>query len=246
MLRFFPVLLASMLLPATSAFAGSPMDDEFNFDDDELAFDDGLDNDLTMVRGGGPDAKKKGKALDIEDPDAIPVFELDDEPTEDFDLIDEPLDDFDMEPPDDLDYRTPKSEAPATAKENAKPGPIALDVRGKTALQGNYELSVLAIDRDAVLVELPVLVAPARLAVQQSFTLVADVFVGEERVSQVRQHVEPASLAEFGPTFAFLKVQVPVLENAGTIKMVVKRVIAEGDDGAEEELFNASTQYSLY
>ncbi len=123
-----------------------------------------------------------------------------------------------------------------------QPGPVALDVAGKEALANNYPASIVAVDRDAVVIELPVLVAKSR-AGTEPFVLIASVFVGATKVGEVRQSFEPASLAEFGPTFAFMKVSAPVVDAKGEIKIVVAK--AKPDGTGAVPLFTQTAAYQL-
>jgi len=166
---------------------------------------------------------------------------------EDFDLPEDdppddivPLGDFEDDEPFEFDAPPPKPEPAATP---ASPGRITLEVAGKEPLSDNYPLSVVAVDRDSVVVELPVLVARSRVGVDKGFLVYGEVFVGATRVAEVRQMVEPASLAEFGPTFVFLKVLAPVVESQGEIKVVVQK--ADLDGTGRSELFTRVTPYRL-
>lgn len=131
--------------------------------------------------------------------------------------------------------------APAGKPKSAMPGPITLDVAGKEPLKDNYAISVVAVDRDAVVVELPVLVARSRGT--QSFQLIAEIWVGGAKVNEVRSMVSPASLAEYGPSFVFLKVLAPVTAPTGDVKIVVKQAKVDGTGAVE--LFSRATAYSL-
>jgi hypothetical protein len=239
---FSLVLVAAMFVP-TMATASDTWDetDAVAFDDDDLFGEDDL------VRGNTPadDKKKKGKKT----VETGPKFDFD-EPVEGFDLEDEFDEDFEDEPPEllgnfeddlepieDFDMRKTRS-APA-----AGPGPITLDLAGKQPFADNYPLTVVAVERDAVVVELPVLVSRSRVGVENAFSIVADVFVGDSKVGSIQQSVEPASLAEFGPSFVFLKVLAPVVDGSGEIRVVVKKADANGS-GAKE-LFSRTTPYSL-
>jgi hypothetical protein len=50
-------------------------------------------------------------------------------------------------------------------------------------------------------------------------------------------------LAEFGPSFVFLKVLAPVIERQGDIRIVVKKAGADGRNAVI--LFSRSTPYAL-
>jgi hypothetical protein len=122
------------------------------------------------------------------------------------------------------------------------PGPVALEVAGKTPLANNYPASIVAVDRDAVVLELPVLVARSREGAEP-FVLIGSVFVGATKVGEVRQSFDAASLAEFGPTFAFLKLAAPVASPTGELKVVVAKAKADGTGAVE--LFTQTTAYHL-
>lgn len=221
---------------AAPAFAGGYDDEEaFAFDDEEDL--SGLDLDRGDVKAGD---KKKAK----EAPPPVDLAE-EDEPLEDFDFGDEDepdLGDFEGEdePLEDFDRPAAKTATLSTSK---LPGPITHDVAGKEPLADNYALTVVAVDRDAVVVELPVLIARSRVGVEKGFLVIGEVYVGTTKVAEVRQTVEPASLAEFGPSFAYLKVLAPVVEKQGEIKLVVKKANADGSGATE--LFTRVTPYTL-
>lgn len=124
---------------------------------------------------------------------------------------------------------------------SAMPGAIQLDVLGKTPLKDNYAISVVAVDRDAVVVELPVLVASSRGTT--TFQVIGEVWVGGAKVNEVRSIVTPASQAQYGPSFVFLKVLAPVSTPTGDVKIVVKQAKADGTGAVE--LFSRATAYSL-
>jgi hypothetical protein len=175
--------------------------------------------------------------------------DLGDDPIEDFDLLDTPdrpspmlgefqdLDDTPARP------GTPAQRKTASAPAPTGPGPVALDVAGKQPLADNYPLTVLNVDRDAVVVELPILLARSRVAIDKPFSITVEVSADDTRVSRVTQIIDPESLAEFGPTFAFMKIMAPVLEKDGRITVKVSR--ANPDGSQPVELFTRSTPYAL-
>lgn len=178
--------------------------------------------------------------------------DLGDEPVEEFDLLSGEDDDdapFLGELDDDIEtIDLGLSDTPATRKsvrlpDPAGPGPITLDVAGRDPLADNYPLQVVAVDRDAVVVELPVLLARSRVGTDEGFALIAEVMVDNQVVSRVVQTVESSSLAEFGPSFAFLKIMAPVLESEGQVSLKLSRAKVDGTEPTE--LFTRSTPYSL-
>lgn len=143
---------------------------------------------------------------------------------------------------DDFAFEEPVVQAPVAVAVKV-PGPLSLDVNGKEPLADNYAVTVVATDTDSIVVELPMLVARSRVGVEKGFLVITEAWIGTTKVSEVRQAFEPASIAEFGPTFAFAKLLAPVNEPKGTVKLVVKR--AELDGSGAKELFNKSTPYAL-
>ncbi|MFK7930636.1 MAG: hypothetical protein AB8H79_20790 [Myxococcota bacterium] len=178
-----------------------------------------------------------GPSLDMEDEEEMdfPVDERSAAPDDDVDILgdvaEEPDDDFMP----DFTADTPRKKASRPAPKG--PGAVALDVAGKEPLADNYPVSVVAVDRDAVVIELPILIGKSRVGFDSDFALGGDVYVGDTKVSGVRIDVTEASLAEFGPTFVFLKVLAPVIEKEGQVTVKVTK------DG--KALFARSTPYML-
>jgi len=213
----------------------------FNEEDD---FGDASSLNRGKSANGATNSKKKKQETDVQ-----PTFDFD-EPEEEFDLLDNATDDEPMEllgnfegledePIEPFD----RSNTKRVSSPTALIGPISLDVAGKNPLEDNYALTVTAIDRDAVVVELPILVAKSRVAVDSGFHIVADVFSGDIKVAEIRQVVAKESLAEFGPSFVFLKVLAPVIEQQGEIKIVVQKTDADGTNATA--LFQRTTPYVL-
>jgi len=245
-------LVASLI--SVPAFAATTSDDEFTFetpvtttatpaatptteDESSLASsDDDDDLDVGTLTKGTPTAadKKKKDATST-----TPTLGTDEDEPED---EEGGLQDLGDDPPAVLGDL--EAESAHTVAQPHMPGPIDLDVAGKSPLADNYALNVVAIDRDAVVVELPVLVASSRASVTTGFQLIGEVYVGTTKVGEVRQVVMPTSLAEFGPSFAFLKVSAPVVEKAGEVKIVVKEAAMDGS--AAKELFTRVTPYQLH
>ena len=230
------LFIASLLLSPVALAGNSSSDDGLAWQDPEedLFFDNDLDRDRKSAKDeeysdGGFDFEEPEEEFDlledgIGEEDAVEDFES-------FDAFGDPEEDFDMLGEDPAPRRKPAAAAPAG------PGPITLDVAGKDPLADNYPLSVVAVDRDAVVVELPVLVARSRVGHEEDFTLTARVMVGDEVVNQVSQLVSKASLAEFGPSFSWFKMLAPVVEKRGEVTVTVLK--------GEEELYSRSVPYSL-
>ncbi|HJN72500.1 MAG TPA: hypothetical protein QGF58_01085 [Myxococcota bacterium] len=108
---------------------------------------------------------------------------------------------------------------------------------GQVPLSGNYDASVVHVDRDSVVVELPVLVGRSPADFEGAYWLVGEVFVDGNKVGETRQMVTASSLAMNGPTVAFLKLQAPVASTDGNVEVKVSK-----DDTA---LFEKAVDYRL-
>jgi hypothetical protein len=229
--------MRSILLPlALLALAGTAVADD-DFDD----LDFGIDEEDLVFDGG--DAR--------EDPVEEDLFGFDDDPVEDFDVIDD-YDDFDAyEDPDDdplvglTDELLPEQMAAAQPIEaGAKTATVQLDVVGKEPLADNYPAQIVAVERDAVVIELPVLLGRSRAGFEGGpYWLQVDVLSGDAVVATSTQWVDRVSLAEFGPSFAFFKVLVPVQATSGELTMKVQKLDQLGAAGAP--LFTRAVGYSL-
>ena len=190
-----------------------------------------------------------GDASDDEEPEED-FLGLDAEPVEDFDLLDDDFDPYDD--PDDEDSLVgltdrlgPEDMSRAEHIDaGAKSATVKLDVVGKQPLGDNYAAQVVAVERDAVVIELPVLLGRSRAGFEgEPYWLQVDVMSGDAVVATSTQWVGRVSLAEFGPSFAFFKVLVPVQSAAGELQVQVQKLDRLGSTGAA--LFTRSVAYSL-
>ncbi len=220
-----PLLTLVLLGVATSAAAD---DFDFGIEDDDLSWEV---------------SSESGEGEPSED-----LFGLDDDPVEDFDV----LDDFDaFEDPEDEPLVGLTDQLLSEQMEQAKPveaggktATLAFDVVGKEPLADNYPAQIVAVERDAVVVELPVLLGRSRAGFEgQPYWLQAEVRAGETVVATTTQWVGRESLAEFGPSFAFFQVMVPVTATAGELTFAVSRLDQPGAAGAP--LFTRTVPYSL-
>ncbi len=213
--------------------------------------------------------KDKSKSSDeIPSPDD---FSLEEDPIEDFDLdpaggleifddgsdeMSDPIEDFDFglddpegdllsDPEEDLDLDPllgDFSDPTGTTTSTAPAGPVALDVVGKQPLAGNYQPAIVAMDRDAVVVELPILLGRSRADFgSQEFWIVAELYAGGIKVAESRQLVNSSGMAEFGPTFMFAKLTAPVPARSGQLEFKVFKEV----DGAKQPVFTRKLSYSL-
>ncbi|MBN2798702.1 MAG: hypothetical protein JXX28_06085 [Deltaproteobacteria bacterium] len=226
------LLLLSGLLLAAPALAG-PLDlgDERSDSEDETDLGDAPD----LSRGA---TKAKAKAEAEGGTSVLDAFDFE-EPVEEFEM-------FEGLPEDDLpDVSDPLESFDLTGPQRAPAGPVplTLEVAGKTPFADNYPLTVVAVDRDAVVVEIPVMVARSRVEVAEGFAVKAVFYIGETAITQVEQRVEAQAAAEFGPTFVFLKAMVPVVERQGEVRVEVSKAPLSGAPPAP--LFSQKASYSL-
>lgn len=262
-------LAPSMALASDDALA---FEDDLEFDDeffDEVSRDKDAkpDRDPSDVPEGDPvmDGPDEDPEWDMPvDPDII------DDPPEDLggglgdpedDFGDDPpgdlgpsttapgggFDDFDEDPPDSFDRPAPAPKpaaapAPAPAAPTG-PARLSLKVSGKEPLSGAFDASVVAIDVDAVVVELPVLVATSGTGFRGGdFTLIAEVMLGERKVGESRHIVSTAGITDLGPTVVWVKQHVPVTDPKGEIELRISRIDAEDPPSP---LFTKTVSYRL-
>ncbi len=203
-------------------------------DDDDFDFEDDEDADLEDEFG-----------FDFE-------FEGQEEPEDPIEVFDfEPLDDPEEDPlgelegiPEEEPEPTPAPSSSSTGSASAVPAGIQLDVVGKVPLSDNYEPKIVAYDRDSVVVELPVLLGRSRADFDGiSYCVVAEVFADGNKVAEARQQVTSASLAEFGPSFAFIKMLAPVTAKSGKLEIRLSK--ASKMEGQATQLFSRSVPYQL-
>ena len=257
---FLLALVATLTLPATAvadewtdeaeeAFiimdgqADPLAADELDFDDPELMEEfDGLERSVASKRSGDLDD------FDFEDEEDF-AFEDDaeagSEPVEDFDF--DPLEDDEddglgaLEDAEDEALRDLEVGAPPPAVAATS---ISLSVVGKTPLADNYLPKVVATDRDSIVIELPVLLGRSRADFNgEPYWLVASVHVDGVKVAESRQYVVANSLAEFGPSFAFVKLLAPVASSSGAAEIHISKSHDATSTG--QALFRKAVRYAL-
>jgi len=120
--------------------------------------------------------------------------------------------------------------------------PLPYSVVGKKPLGNNYGASLIFTDRDSVVAELPVLVARNPSDFKADFWVIGELHVNGTKVAETRQWVTSASLAQAGPTVAFLKMLAPVQSKQGEIEFKVFKSV---DGEAKEALFSNAVPYHL-
>ena len=120
--------------------------------------------------------------------------------------------------------------------------PLPYSVVGRKPLADNYGGSVVFADRDSVVAELPVLVARNPSDFTADFWLIGELWVAGTKVAETRQWVSSASLAQSGPTVAFLKMMAPIPATSGELEF---KVFKSADGEAREDLFRNVLPYQI-
>ena len=120
--------------------------------------------------------------------------------------------------------------------------PLPYSVVGRKPLADNYGASVVFADRDSVVAELPVLVARNPSDFASDFWLIGELWVAGTKVAETRQWISSGSLAQSGPTVAFLKMMAPIPATSGELEF---KVFKSADGEAREDLFRNVLPYQI-
>lgn len=211
-------LLLTSLLAIRPAYAdeGAGAGDQLLADeDDDLFKDDG----------------KKGKNADV--PDASSFRDEDD--------IEIPM--YTPPPPaEDKEKDLSAFVNPATTVGSTTKMP--LDVVGKDVLGDNWSPTVVIADKDAVVVEIPVLYARNRGEFDGvAYWLVAETYADGKKVAEQRVMVTRDAIADKGPSIQFFRMFTPTSAAAGVIEVKVGKATSAA--GKPTLLFTRSVNYKL-
>jgi len=236
--------------------------------DDDL---DDLPSDL-LDADSPPEVKVKDDFDDEEDPDfdfgddpdwdagpePVPVpAGLDGDPSQDLPPANDEF--FEDDPPPNMadvpPVEDPPAAAPAPAPVAAAAPPVAaaappaeptsglgISTRGLAPLGDHYEATIVNRDVDALVVELPVLVATQPTDYDGDFWLIVEVLSDDKAVAESRHRITRPSIAEMGATVVWSKSHVPVIDREGTLKIRVSR---KSSNGSIKELFMKEVPYTL-
>ncbi len=108
------------------------------------------------------------------------------------------------------------------------------DGKGKDRLAplgDHFQVRILGHEPDALLIELPILVAKSPSSFEgSSYWLVVEIFAGQKKVGDHRVMVSRETLATMGPTHVWVKAMVPTPKPQGELTIRVLRI----DPGATE------------
>lgn len=150
-------------------------------------------------------------------------------------------DSFDIYDDDDDDFGDFQLSAPIAEADTSIPR-LPYPVAGRDPLDGNYAPEIVFTDRDSVVVELPVLITRSPADFSGDFWLNAELLVNGEKAGESRQWFGEASLAQSGPTIAFVMMLAPVNEAVGEVVIQVSR---QAGEEAATALFSKSINYNI-
>lgn len=121
---------------------------------------------------------------------------------------------------------------------------MPLDVVGKDVLGDNWGPQVVVADKDAVVIEMPVLYARNRGEFDGvGYWLVAEAFADGKKVAESRMQVNTDAIADKGPSVQFFRLFAPVPAAAGVIVVNVSK--AASASAKPTLLFTRSVNYKL-
>lgn len=152
----------------------------------------------------------------------------------------------DFKDDDDLNIpKAPKPEAKVVVTppaEAAAPSMPLLDATMKP-LADNWKPEVVITEKDAVVIELPVLYGLNKKEFDGvSYWLVAEVWADGKKVSESRTNVTRDAIADKGPSIQFFRMFTPVSAAAGVLEVKVSK---SASGGKSELLFTRSVKYAV-
>lgn len=118
---------------------------------------------------------------------------------------------------------------------------MPVNTAGAKPLTDNWAPSVSVSDRDAVVVDMPVLYAMSKKDFDgTAYWLVAEVFADGKKVAEGRTNVTKEAVADKGPSVQFFRLFAPVGAAAGVLEVKVSRT---PQGGKSELLFTRSVKY---
>ncbi len=211
-------LLLSLVLGAGPALADDPADAPAVVDEEDELF---KDNSSKSKNSDIPDA---GSFKDSDDDMDIPTFTSAKPEEEDKEK--------------DLSaFVDPRSSVGSSTK-------MPVDPVGKDILGDNWAPQVVIADKDAVVIEVPVLYARSRAEFDGvAYWLVAETYADGKKVAEQRMQVTRDAIADKGPSIQFFRVFTPVPATAGVIEVKVGK--AASSAAKPTLLFTRSVNYKL-
>ena len=171
---------------------------------------------------------------------------LDDEEEDDVTTWEAPAPDTAEYIDEDIDYiegpaisTSPVFEAEDPEEDMEGMGPM---VSGLAPLGDHFPLNVSMDGMGGVAAELPILVARSQTDIRGDLWVVADVYADGVKVGESRHLVTPASTSDSGPTYVWIKANLPVQGPSVTAEV---RVFASLPGKKEQALFSRSATLGL-
>ena len=119
---------------------------------------------------------------------------------------------------------------------------MPLDVVGKDVLGDNWAPQVVIADKDAVVVEIPVMYARNRTEFDGvAYWLVVESFADGKKVAEQRVQVNRDAIADKGPSIQFFRLFTPVQAASGIVEVKVGK--ATSSSAKPTPLFTRSVNY---
>lgn len=150
--------------------------------------------------------------------------------------------DFDVEEDDEFaDFQVGPKSTKAVAPPPMPKGALP-DIIGADKLTNAYAPMIASPGAGIVLLELPILVAHDPNDFDgRAFWVVTDIYADGMKVGSSRSEVRRETLSTAGPTFVFVKVQVPVPSATGELEIKVGKATASG--GQAQPLYSRKVSY---
>lgn len=121
---------------------------------------------------------------------------------------------------------------------------MPVDAVGKTVLADNWAPTLVVVDADAVVVEMPVLYGTDRKTFDGvAYWLVAEAYADGKKVAESRVWVATDAIADKGPSVQFFRLMAPVSAPNGVIEVKVGK--ASSAAAKPSLLFTRSVPYKL-
>lgn len=122
-------------------------------------------------------------------------------------------------------YQAPVKVEPKVEAPKGPPSRLPLDLAGKMPLADNWGPTVVAMDVDSVVVELPVLYANGGQGFDgAAYWLVAEAYSNGVKVSESRTLVNKDTVAGKGPSVQFFRLSAPVGATSGVLEVKVSKL----------------------
>ena len=121
---------------------------------------------------------------------------------------------------------------------------MPMDVSGASPLKDNWAPTIVFMDADAVVLEIPVMYARKRSEFDGvAYWLVAEVVADGKKVAESRTQITRDAIADRGPSVQFFRMFAPVPSGAGVLEVRVSKAASAA--GKPELLFTRTANYKL-